>query len=315
MTDPKPIFTTDEELDTVIEPDNPVTLAADGFQLEFGLERYYEDELKDGDNEGLRLKATYAFPDQKGFFELERVFGDKETEALYRLARVAVLNQLREEDNEYADNMRLALKEAELPKVGRLSETEFPEPFTEPLVLEKTANKKVLDWRNMGTYSGRATSERDHPWGPTTKYASGGPDWVFMAGVKVHLATCPKMNKPVGTRDGINGRRAVWLDVTTVVRKGVLAPEMCATCQPLGQYSKFATNQVTYLNNPNNPMPDAMPTKYAEYGELTGANRQYVWNALSAMDGKDWEALADFVEWAAAEVDDTLPAEPPAPTT
>jgi hypothetical protein len=310
MTDPKPIFTTDAELDTVIQPDNPLVLVSGGFKLEFDLEQYNDDgALKDGDNEGLRLKLTYAFPDNGGFFELHETFGDGDTEALYRLARVAVLNQLRQEDSEYADSMRMALKEAELPKVGRLKDTEFPKPFTEPLVLEKTANRKVLDWRNMGKYGGRATSERDHPWDSTTKYASGDPDWVYVAGVKVHLATCPKMNKQVGTRDGINGRRAVWLDVTTVVRQGVLVPEMCATCQPLGQYSKFVTNQVTYLNN---PMPDTMPTKYVEYGELTAANRQWLWNHLSAMDGKDWAALADFIEWAAAEVDDTPSAEAPA---
>lgn len=309
MTDPKPIFTTDAELDTVIQPDNPLVLTSGGFKLEFDLEQYNNDGvLKDGDNEGLRLKLTYAFPDNGGFFELHETFGDGDTEALYRLARVAVLNQLRQEDSEYADSMHMALKEAELPKVGRLKDTEFPKPFTEPLVLEKTANKKVLDWRNMGKYGGRATSERDHPWDSTTKYASD-PDWVYVAGVKVHLATCPKMNKQVGTRDGINGRRAVWLDITTVVRQGALVPEMCPTCQPLRRYSKFVTNQVTYLNN---PMPDTMPTKYVKYGELTTGNQQWLWNNLSAMDGKDWEALADFIEWAAAEVDDTLPAEAPA---
>lgn len=316
MTDPKPIFTTDAELDTVIQPGNPVVLGHGGFQLEFGLAKYGLDDEKvvDGDNETLSLKITYAFPNGGGFFELSENFGEDDTEELYRLVRVAVLNQLRREDQEYAEEKRHALALAELPKSGRLKDADFPAPFTEPLVLESGPAKKVLDWRQMG--HARATNERDHPWHAATKYADH-PDWVYVSGVKVHLAICPKIvGKTVypasttyySTNSG-DGRRATWLDVTTLVRRGILAPELCIKCQPLGQYSKFVANQVTYLNNPT---PDTMPTKYVGHGELTTGNQQWLWNRLSAMDRTSWEALADFIEWAAAEVDDTPPAEAPA---
>lgn len=309
MTDPKPIFTTDTELNTVIVPDKAgVVLTSGGFRLEFGLETYSDEgEVRDGDNQGLRLKLTYTFPDQGGFFELSEVFGDDLTEDLYRLTRVGVLNQLRQEDGAYAVDLDYALKLAALPKVGRLKDSEFPEPFTEPLVLEHTANKKILDWSQRG-YLRDAKG-----WKPSTKYGDH-PDWVYIPGVKVHLATCPKMNKHVHPgagkgsylhEKGIDGRRAVWVDVTDLVRAGRLAPEMCTTCQPLGQYSKFATNQVTYLNN---PLPEQMPLRVQGYMPLdSDRQQQLVFNELTAMDGQTWTALADFIEWAAAEVDDTLP--------
>lgn len=241
----------------------------------------------------VEVTATYKFPSDHGTLTAPQVIEGVEVEDLYRLLRVAMQARVAEAEAEWQDRL-----DELLPRVQEIDAREVPPPVLDPLILEHTGRRKVVDIR---------AGDRQH--------------WVYVSSVVVHSTECVKVRKKITDRgqptpgrlgramfslerDALNGRTAKWPEILPQVREGNLHVTMCRTCKPLGQYGDTVNARTSFnvATKPPEQMPWAFPGFYKQ-DPLSVWQRESVWRAVMAMTPQRWHALADLIAWAALEVD------------
>lgn len=250
----------------------------------------------------LNVRFRFDFPGDSGSINAPVDLEPEQVERLYRMARLAVLRQLADAQAGDVDD------EPELPSVQEVTAEEVSTFVVEPLCLENVGRKMVFDVR--ADYAQRRITE------DSVDLNRRNADYGYILGVTVHRSDCAKVKIHVKdepwyhrsrhfsmSKPFTNGRFSMWPDILPVIRQGLLHVTLCMTCKPLGQYSK-AVNARTAFGVADKPPPE-MPWEFPGYyrGVLTDYQRQAVWRGFMEMTPKKWAALADLIEWAAAEID------------
>lgn len=253
------------------------------------------------DPTGLGIAFTYRFPHDAGELRAEVEAYPEEIEALYRLVRATLARTAREI---VADK----LADPELPPLKVLRAIDVPAIVLKPLVLEDTGRRRVLDVRAGSVVSYR----REHL--DTYSASDERGEWGYVTGVKVHRVTCasPKVRKirtdlELATswtwevrKKGLDGRPAWFEEILPQVAVGNLHVEMCLTCKPLGEYSKWINERI-----PSGVLSDADRKLIAPHLSAQDVDHRsflWFWRQWVAMTPQRWEALAELIGFLDYEV-------------
>lgn len=258
---------------------------------------------------GLEIELNKVNTHDTGYDFQFKICFSLEEEDLDRLNKLnyQALLQLTATDSE--QQQRLITQQEKFANEQRFMEArDIPEPIAYPLIFVRGTRKRILDDRSESAiYS---ASE------PGSKIAfSFREKRMYMAEWTVHLSECRKAPQRMGNRyqSQRKGDYTVsdgnWDHMLPQVSSGKIIPTLCLICKPLGEYSAAVNARTAWSTLTT--VPDDMPNEIAGfYPSHDWQMKASIWRSLMTMNSERWEALAEFIRWAADNTGE-LPATSP----